>query len=98
MIIAYIFWMRTTKSFSYENILTVAVDRQIDRHLDEVFGFNQGQKFDYKDQLNDVSRMIEYLKFKQMIYSTNLDEVIDVIEGAIDGRQIKQQEQDEDDA
>lgn len=42
MIIAYIFWMRTTKSFSYENILTVAVERQIDRHLDEVNGFRSG--------------------------------------------------------
>jgi hypothetical protein len=30
--------------------------------------------------------MIEYLKFKMMLFSTNIDEVLDVIEGAIDGR------------
>lgn len=27
MIIAYIFWMRTTKSFNFENVLAVAVNK-----------------------------------------------------------------------
>lgn len=41
--------------------------------------------------------MIEYLRFKQMIYSANIDEVINVIEGAIEEKQAKLQAQEEDD-
>jgi len=34
--------------------------------------------------------MVEYLKFKGMLYSTNFDEVLNVIEGAVEGKISKQ--------
>ena len=36
MIIGYIFWMRTTKSFGYDNVLSVAVGKKLDKELEEV--------------------------------------------------------------
>lgn len=36
MIIAYIFWMRTTKSYGYDNVLSVAVNKRLDKELEEV--------------------------------------------------------------
>ena len=36
MIIGYIFWMRTTKSFGYDNVLSVAVGKKLGKELDEV--------------------------------------------------------------
>lgn len=96
MILGYIFWMRTTKSYGYDNILTVAVNQHLDKKLEEVVLILIIQNFYYKDELSDLQRMIEYLKFKQMLYSTSLNEVLSVIEGAIDGEIVKKQENEED--
>lgn len=56
MIIAYQFWMRTTKQYTFDNVLESAVNRKLDGKLQQIFN--------YKDELNDVQLMIEYLKFK----------------------------------
>lgn len=34
--------------------------------------------------------MIEYLKFREMLYSTKVDDVLDLIEGSIDGKETKE--------
>lgn len=90
MIIAYQFWMKTTKAYTFGNVLQNAVNKHLDKKLSE--------SFNYTDELNDVNRMIEYLKFKQMIYSSNIYEVINVIEGAIEEKQAKLQAQEEEDS
>ncbi|KAM3145462.1 hypothetical protein pb186bvf_002506 [Paramecium bursaria] len=89
LIIAYIFWMRTTKAYSFENVLKVAISKHIDDQLE--------QKFHYKDELNDVQLMIEYLNFKSMIFSSNIQDILNVIEGAIEEKQARLQEEEVDD-
>ncbi len=36
LMIAYGFWMRTTKSYKFENVLQVAVNKNLDKKLSEV--------------------------------------------------------------
>jgi hypothetical protein len=36
LMIAYSFWMRTTKSYKFENVLDVAVNKHMDKRLNEV--------------------------------------------------------------
>ncbi|CAD8122088.1 unnamed protein product [Paramecium sonneborni] len=87
MIIAYQFWMKTTKAYTFGNVLQNAVNKHLNKKLSE--------QFNYAEELNDVNRMIEYLKFKQMVYSSDIYEVISVIEGAIEEKQAKLQAQEE---